>query len=141
MAKTNRRYCELHHENPPTNSRGQCLICLPEEISTGHRYDTTNLQDPPREYWRLDSLFWTLISLISVTWPSFLRRAHRGEDQAALTPDPPTYMESAADENNFDTAMAGLPREELSNMLREYLAEYMQYNPWGSQANLVPSRS
>jgi len=122
MANMKRQYCELHHQNPPKNSRRQCLICFPEEISTGIRQDTVIHQNFP------------------LTWTTFLRAQ-----------DPPTYLESESefDENLVDSALEALPREEIRNMWHEYRAlqnnevqmEAEDYNPWVSLADLVSSRS
>ena len=84
-----------------------------------------------------------------MTWTTFL---HSGEAQEVfrLTQDPPTYLESAVDEDRIDSAPEALPREQVNNMWHEYRAlqkngvqmnEAAEYNPWASLADLVPSTS
>ena len=75
-----------------------------------------------------------------MTWTTFL---HSGEAHEVLTQDPPTYLESAVNEDHFDSALEALPREEVNNMWHEYRAlhDAAEYNPWASLADLVPSQS
>jgi len=127
LANNMKQKCQIEHKDPPKNSRGQCIICIPEEISMPARTYRQNENNP-------QDLF---------TWTTFLRGPGQSAQGVLHQSDPPTYSESDVGDDSSIDALDALPREELRSMLDEYLAfrnafqpNGTEYNPWVSLADL-----